>query len=414
MTFRKVLFWMHLIAGTFAGIVILIMSATGVALMYEKQMLAWADQRGFRSEPPSGATRQSIESSIAKVRDQRGALPSTVTLRADRAAPLAMAYGREATVYVNAYTGEVLGEGSAGGLRRFFLVMTEWHRYVGAAGEGRALGKAITGACNLAFLFIVLSGLYLWWPKHWTWQHLRPVVWFREGLPGKARDFNWHNVIGLWCWVPLVLVVASATIISYPWASNLAYRLGGSEPPAPVAKDGAGAKAGQTGGKKGGKGARKGEGAPARAVALAAPPSALSLDGIDAMFQRAERQSAEWETITLRLPASERAPAVFTVDGGYAGQPQKRTTLTFDRATGEARAEAFADLDSGRRFRTWLRFVHTGEYFGLAGQTIAGIASAGGAVLVYTGIALAWRRFWAWRKRRTRAPAEREFAGVGT
>ena len=47
------------------------------------------------------------------------------------------------------------------------------------------------------------------------------------------------------------------------------------------------------------------------------------------------------------------------------------------------------------------RFVHTGEYYGLTGQTIAGLVSAGGAVLVYTGVALALRRFGAWRRRRT-------------
>jgi hypothetical protein len=37
---------------------------------------------------------------------------------------------------------------------------------------------------------------------------------------------------------------------------------------------------------------------------------------------------------------------------------------------------------------------------GLFGQTIAGLVSAGGAVLVYTGIALGLRRFWAWRQTR--------------
>jgi uncharacterized iron-regulated membrane protein len=51
-----------------------------------------------------------------------------------------------------------------------------------------------------------------------------------------------------------------------------------------------------------------------------------------------------------------------------------------------------------------LRFIHTGEVAGIPGQTIAGIASAGAAVLVYTGLALSWRRFRAWlARRRSRA-----------
>ena len=35
----------------------------------------------------------------------------------------------------------------------------------------------------------------------------------------------------------------------------------------------------------------------------------------------------------------------------------------------------------------------------MTGQTLAGLVTAGGAVLVWTGLALALRRFTAWRKR---------------
>ena len=49
-----------------------------------------------------------------------------------------------------------------------------------------------------------------------------------------------------------------------------------------------------------------------------------------------------------------------------------------------------------------MRFGHTGEVFGVPGQILAGLASAGGCVLVWTGFALAWRRFTAWRARRQR------------
>jgi hypothetical protein len=35
------------------------------------------------------------------------------------------------------------------------------------------------------------------------------------------------------------------------------------------------------------------------------------------------------------------------------------------------------------------------------GQTIAGIGSAGGVMLVWTGVSLALRRFWAWKRRRS-------------
>ena len=44
--------------------------------------------------------------------------------------------------------------------------------------------------------------------------------------------------------------------------------------------------------------------------------------------------------------------------------------------------------------------THTGEALGIVGQTIAGLGSMVGVVLVWTGIALALRRLWAWNRRR--------------
>ncbi len=247
--------------------------------------------------------------------------------------------------------------------------------YIALEGAGR---KMIIGAANLGFLFLVVSGFYLWFPRVWTWQQLRNVLWFRRGLAPKARHFNWHNAIGFWSAVPLAVVVAGALPISYPWASKLVYRLAGDTPPPPSAA------------------------APARAAERQAP--AYYLNGVDASWAAAIAEVPSWRTITTRLATSENAPIVITVDQGYAGQPQKRRTLTFDRAaTAVAKDEAFAHLSAGRRARSWLRFAHTGEFYGMTGQTIAGLASLGGAFLVYTGLSLALRRLAAWLKRRRAA-----------
>jgi uncharacterized iron-regulated membrane protein len=375
MTFRKLIFWPHLIAGCLAGVVVLIMSVTGTLLMYEKQIVAWADEREYRSGPPAqDAARLPIDSLINAAHQSKNALPSMVTLRSDPEAPALLSYGREGALYVNPYTGAILGSGSPK-VREFFHAVTDWHRWLGAEGASRSTSRAITGASNLAFLFLIVSGFYLWMPKRWTWKHLKPITLFRGGLAGKARDFNWHNVFGLWCAVPLFFVVLGAVVISYPWASNLAYRMAGSEPPK------------QQGPPRGG-----------------AQGRVVMVDGLQSAWDAAQTAVSDWRTITLRLPPSERVPLLFTVDRGYGGQPQKRTTLTVNRLTAKVeKSENFANLDSGRQFRTWLRFVHTGEYYGLTGQTVAGIASAGGAFLVWTGIALALRRFRSWRARKKSA-----------
>lgn len=119
------------------------------------------------------------------------------------------------------------------------------------------------------------------------------------------------------------------------------------------------------------------------------------------MIEKAKTHMPEWKSISVALPASSNASRVtLTLDSGDGGQPQKRATLTLDRRTGDVvRWEPFSSQTAGRRTRTWLRFAHTGEVYGWVGQTVAGLLTAGAAVLVWTGITLALRRFFAWRKR---------------
>jgi uncharacterized iron-regulated membrane protein len=375
-SFRSVIFWIHLAAGVTAGIVILIMSVTGVALTYEKQMVEWADRRAWTAPSPVDARHLPPETLLAKAAAARpGTAPTGVTLRADAAAPATVMLEGNKALLLDPYTGAIIGEPPAA-LRSFFRTMTAWHRYIALDGASRATGKLITGVANLGFLFIVVSGLYLWFPRVWTWIQFKNVLWFRSGLVAKARDFNWHNVIGFWCCVPLAIIVAGVVPISFPWASNLVYRLAGDTPPAAAA-------------------------APRQVRPSAPTPQVYFTSGLDGSWSASIAAVPAWRTITTRLAASEDAPIVITVDEGFAGQPQKRRTLTFDRATAAiAKDDAFENLSAGRRARSWLRFAHTGEFYGTTGQTIAGLASLGGAFLVYTGLSLALRRLAAWLKRR--------------
>lgn len=380
---RKIIFWCHLPVGAIAGVVILIMCVTGVLLSYEKQITAWADTRGYRSAPPTSETKHlPIDTLIAKARETRNAAPTSVTLKADPEAPAEIGFGRETTLFVNPYSGAVLGEGSQR-TRTFFRTVTDWHRWLGAKGDNRNVARAITGACNLGFLFLVMSGFYLWWPRNWNLKALRNIVWFRRKLPSKARDFNWHNVIGFWSAGPLFIVVLSAVVISYTWAGNLVYRIVGETPPAP----------------------RANQPAPPSTKENAAP---ASLDNLTAAWVRAEQQVSDWQSITLQLPNAAAAPLTFNIDSGNGGQPQRRAQLVLHPATGEVvRWEPFSSYSRGRQLRSILRFAHTGEVIGVVGQTIAGLVSTGGAVLVVTGLALAFRRMVAWigRRRKSREPS---------
>jgi uncharacterized iron-regulated membrane protein len=278
---RKFFFWLHLIGGVLAGLVIFVMATTGVLLTYERQMLDWANA-SLRAVPAPDAARLPVGKLVAKVQENRGGeAPSGVTWRSDAAAPVTVSFGRETTLYVNPYAGESLGEG-AKGWREFFHVVTDVHRWLALEGTQRDTGRAITGACNLAFLFLVLSGIYLWWPQQWRWKVFKAVLVFDGRLRGKARDWNWHNVLGFWACLPLLVIVLSGAVMSYPWANDLLFRIAGSEPPARRAP-------GAPGGPAGGGGRREGGG-----------KAALDFDKLDQLATRAEQQVSDWQMISWR------------------------------------------------------------------------------------------------------------------
>jgi uncharacterized iron-regulated membrane protein len=291
--------------------------------------------------------------------------------------------------------------------------MERWHRFLGFTGEdSRPVGKAITGACNITFLFLVVSGLYLWWPRNWSWRGFKALAVFNFRLTGKVRDFNWHNSIGLWTAPLLIVLTLTAIPISYRWGNTFVYRLTGTEPPA--------------------QGASPEPGSAAPAITVPTPDANAKPLSYDVLLTAVQTEFPHWSEISFRLgnargpstggaPRREGAPSADSRSSGEKREPSaissdrprtpqavnvtvrtadqwplfSTTTLALDPFTGAVlRKEIFIDQNAGRRLRSWTRFLHTGEALGWPGKLLATLASLGALVLVWTGFALTWRRFF--------------------
>ena len=361
--FRKIIFWLHLIAGVVAGIVIFIMSATGVALAFHPEIVAWADRDVRRVTPPNAEAKPlELGELLAKLREQRpGERPSNILLEADPTIAVAVSYGGTNSFYVNPYSGEMRARG-AQGVRDFMQLMIDWHRFLGGHDEkNRAVGKAITGACNVAFLFLAGSGLYLWWPRQWTKKIFAAVGLMNFKLRGKARDFNWHHAAGIWSVVAILTMSTTGLVMSYRWANSLVYRLVGEATPV------------RSGG----------PGGPRPAGPLSPPPPLAPI------LAAVSSTVPNWESITVPLANQPNAPLELTVLQQGVALPAARHTLAIDRTTYRVvRHDQFTDGSPGRRLRAMLRFLHTGQALGLAGQVVAGLGCVAALVLLYTGWAL--------------------------
>ncbi|MEO6589020.1 MAG: PepSY-associated TM helix domain-containing protein [Pyrinomonadaceae bacterium] len=362
--FRKIIFWLHLSSGVIAGIFIFLMCVTGAVLSFESNILEFAEREmRFVSVPAENNKRLSVSEIINRVQTAKpNAKPSNMTLRNEKSAAAVVVLGREGQVFINPYTGEITGDG-AKGWRGFFGVTEDLHRRLALSGNAGIIGKAVNDAGNCLFLFLAVSGIYIWFPRRLSWRHFKPVLWFRRGLKGKARDFNWHNTIGFWSSLILVILTATAIVMSYQWANNLLYVLTGNQPPQQQQAAN-----------------RQGE------QAFVLP------ENFDEIWTKAENHTP-WKTIAARLPIANGS-VVFTIDEGIYLNIFGRSTLTIDAKTSEiSKWESYGEQNSGRRLRNWVRFTHTGESVGIVGQIIGFLACIGGAFLVWTGLSLVWRRF---------------------
>jgi uncharacterized iron-regulated membrane protein len=402
MTFRQVLFWLHLTTGLVCGAVIALLCCTGTLLAFEKELVAHFERDARQvALPAEGAPRLPLAELQRRAREAHPDLSfASMVIARDPQAAVAFVAGRTGTVYVNPYTGEVRRPRSDSAAR-FMQTMVGWHRWLGFTGEqSRPLGKLVTGAANLAFAGLAVTGLYLWWPRTWSRRGVKAIAVINLRSTGKTRDFNWHNSIGLWSAPILIILTLTAVPISYRWGTNLIYRIAGEEPPV-----------------------QQGPGGPPAATTatldIQRPAPDARPASQDAILLRVQQDFPRWEQISFRTGGNQRsarpatgnaaAPRAEGRDNGAAGpQPltvsiresgswprTATTTLTLNPFTGEILLrEGYADLSPARQIRSWTRFLHTGEALGFVGQFVAGLACLGGCFLVYTGFALSWRRFF--------------------
>lgn len=356
------LYWPHLICGVLAGILILIMSVTGVLLTYERQIIAWAET-DFDSSVPAEANALPIDK-ILNLNQNAFGDTALRSVKIQNRAEAPVVVRSSDYFYIDRYTGEIIGNGPKE-VKTFMSDLRGLHRWLAMEGESRATARIFTGAANLMFLFIVISGIYLWFPKVLKWKNIKKVLFFRKAKTSKGRDFNWHNVFGIWSAIPLIVVVATATVFYYTWANNLVYILAGEEPPIR-----------------------------GRAAVAENAPTFDQMVPFESMFDKAILQRDNWTSITMTYPKVTDENVRFSVDTGNGGEPHKKGDLFVQRSNGDiAKWEPFADYSAGRQARNYIRFLHTGEALGIIGQTVAGLVSLFSTIMVWTGLALAYRKY---------------------
>ncbi|WP_019028622.1 PepSY-associated TM helix domain-containing protein [Colwellia piezophila] len=368
MNIRKTFFWLHLIIGCSAAIFIFLMSITGVALTYERQIIKSAERSDYPEAPTASAKVLPLSEILTIAQSYPTKKTAEIVVENQMNAPFIVKDGRKKVAYLNPYTGaELAVPGQA--TKTFFRKLRAFHRWLTLDGKFSETGRWVNGIANIIFLVLILSGLYLWLPKRFNSRAFKQRLTLSGNYPNmSARNSQWHNVFSIYMAPILFVLVVTAFFFSFKWPGNTLKGLVSTE-----------------------------------SVSLAKPQevsnqqAALQLP-IAEQLAKVKTLYPQWQNIQFSLESVPTDSKVYKVDNGNGGEPQKRLKVLLNTITGDvAQEQTFEKLSTYSKLRSYIRFLHTGEALGPFGQTIAGLASLLACLLVYTGAMLSWRR---WRNSR--------------
>src|SRR5690349_8611329 len=164
--FRRI----HLYLSLAAGLVIFTCCLTGAILVFEKDIQMALNKSRYYVVPAE--TKLSLEqlANSAKQNIPQGNINGIKVYNDNtRSAEISMSLrgnakndrSQNVTVYINPYTAQVLDVYSY--RETFFYQVFALHRWL--LGDSDGAGKYIVGIATTVFLFIIITGIILWWPK---------------------------------------------------------------------------------------------------------------------------------------------------------------------------------------------------------------------------------------------------------
>ncbi|WP_127845783.1 PepSY-associated TM helix domain-containing protein [Psychroflexus aestuariivivens] len=235
--FRKLNDWLHLWLGLFSGIIVFIVSITGCIYVFEKEikdaMEPWrfVEVKNQDFVPPT----QLLDTAKVYMPNSE---PSGLTY-SNKEGAAAVGFNsfengeRHFTaVFMNPYTGEfikkqqIMGSGNFD----FFRLIIDGHRALWLPYD---IGRPIVGVATLIFVFLIISGLVMWWPKNLKKGNRKKSFSIKWKGNFKRVNYDLHNVLGFYSLLFALVIGITGLVWSFEWFEDSLYYVtsGGEEHP---------------------------------------------------------------------------------------------------------------------------------------------------------------------------------------
>jgi uncharacterized iron-regulated membrane protein len=392
--FRKIHLWLSVPF----GLIITLVCFSGAMLVFENEANEWFRRDLYYVETLKESPLpmdKLLEKVATTLPDSVAVTGVSISSDPGRAYQVSLSKPRRASLYVDQYTGEVKGKSERSG---FFMFMFRMHRWLldsmNPGNEGIFWGKMIVGVSTLLLVFVLISGIVIWWPR--TRKALKNSLKITATKGWRRFWYDLHVAGGMYALIFLLAMALTGLTWSFPWYRTAFYKVFGVEVQQRAAQ---GHEQKSDAQKRDTKLAahreKKREGNEVRKGERSGRPENNHSDMYSVtspfvywqeIYDKLGRQNPEYKQISI-------SSGTASVSFNRFGNQRASDRYSFNTDNGEfTETSLYQHQDKSGKIRGWIYSVHVGNWGGMFTRILTFIAALLGAALPLTG-------YYLWIKR---------------
>ena len=392
--FRKIHLWLSVPF----GLIITLVCFSGAMLVFENEANEWFRRDLYYVETVKESPLpmdKLLEKVATTLPDSVSVTGVSISSDPGRAYQVSLSKPRRASLYVDQYTGEVKGKSERSG---FFMFMFRMHRWLldsmNPGNEGIFWGKMIVGVSTLLLVFVLISGIVIWWPR--TRKALKNSLKITATKGWRRFWYDLHVAGGMYALIFLLAMALTGLTWSFPWYRTAFYKVFGVEVQQRAAQ---GHEQKSDAQKRDTKLAahqeKKREGNEVRKGERSRRPENNHSDMYSVtspfvywqeIYDKLRRQNPEYKQISI-------SSGTASVSFNRFGNQRASDRYSFNTDNGEfTETSLYQHQDKSGKIRGWIYSVHVGNWGGMFTRILTFIAALLGAALPLTG-------YYLWIKR---------------
>jgi uncharacterized iron-regulated membrane protein len=226
-SFKKLIGQLHLWLGLSSGIIVFIIAITGCLYAFQEEIQNYTEEYRFVEKQNKPFLPPSQLEQIAR-KELPGKALHAIKYNGQEKSAEAIFFHYEPTyyyiVYLNPYTGKVLETANMD--EGFFRFILDGHYYLWLPPE---IGQPVVASATLIFLVLLLSGLYLWYPRNKNATKQRFSFKWKKETKWKRKNYDLHNITGFYILLIALIFAVTGLVWGFQWFAYSYYTVLGGE-----------------------------------------------------------------------------------------------------------------------------------------------------------------------------------------